>query len=116
MNDPCLVRHAKSACDLLGYPYCFANAKLAALDQRAQRLALDKLADDVMRAINLPDLVNSQDVRMIGRARRRRLALEAEQPFVVIRELRRQQLERDPAMQPFVFGQIYLAHPASAQQ
>jgi len=44
------------------------------------------------------------------------LALEAAQPFGVIRELRRQQLERDLAMQAFVFGQIDLAHSASAQQ
>src|SRR5215470_3584717 len=78
--------------------------------------AINELGGDEAPPFSLPDLVNGQNVRMIGRACRACLAFETAHPFGVVCELRGQQLERDLAMQPFVFGQIDLAHTASAQQ
>src|SRR5262245_21398383 len=94
----------------------FVQAQLCALYPLAQRLAVNEFGDDEMRAVHLTDFMNCDDVRVIGCARGARLELETSHLFGGIHELRRQQLERDLAMQPFVFSQIYLTHPASAQQ
>ena len=61
------------------------------------------------------DVEDSQDMGMIERARRLRLAGEPVQPLLVSRERRGQDLHRDIAVEAGIARAIDLAHPALAQ-
>jgi hypothetical protein len=65
---------------------------------------------------NLTDFVNGDDVRMIERGSRFRLLHEAAHAFLVLPELRREQFERDLAVEPHVLGKINLAPPTCAER
>jgi hypothetical protein len=68
-----------------------------------------------MMLLDLADLVNDDDVRMVERRGRARLLLKAAHALSVACELLRQQLDGHPAAQPRVAGQIDFAHPAATQ-
>ena len=58
------------------------------------------------------DLVNRNDVRMIERGRGARLLLKAAHAVGLLGKLFEQDFDSEFAAQPFVFGQINLAHSA----
>ena len=62
----------------------------------------------------MADVVERADVRMIERRDRARLALEALAQLRVGRERRRQDLDRDRAVEPRVAGAVDFAHAAGA--
>ena len=96
-----------------------ANAfspKVSMLQKLAQRLAFDIFGSDEMPTRHFADVVNGRDVWMVERRSGLGFFSETLQAFGILREQRRQQLKRDFAMQPFVFGQIDFAHAARAQQ
>src|SRR5262245_4158463 len=69
-----------------------------------------------MNTLDFADFKNGDDVRMIESRSGARLLLETAQSFAILRELFRQQLERDFSAAPHVFGEIYFPHPAGADQ
>ena len=79
-----------------------------------QRAAVGQLRDEVLPAVELADVMNRDDVRMIQRGRRLRFPLEAA-PFGGRRELGGQKLDRDRAIQPGVVSQVDDAHAAFAE-
>ena len=81
---------------------------------RAQRLAFEQLLHDVRRAVVLTDVVDRRDVRVVEDAGGFRLLLEAAQPVRVLREGRRQHLDRDLASEPRILRPIHLAHAPGA--
>ena len=69
-----------------------------------------------MHAIGFADLVDVGDVRMIERGSSSRLLIEAAHSIFISSEISGKNLQRDFAVQPRVFRQIYLTHPARAEQ
>src|SRR5437773_8776554 len=82
----------------------------------AQRVSLNVFGGNEVSGFCLSNLVNSDNVRMIERRGCLGFLLKAAQPVCVRRQFRRQQLERHSPFQASVFGKIYLAHPAGAEQ
>ena len=81
VDDAALVRGRQAARDL--HRVLDRLAKPAA-DRRSAARAASRLRaarDDVGRAVVLTDVVDDEDVRMVERARRARLLLEAAQPI-----------------------------------
>src|SRR5262245_21370231 len=62
------------------------------------------------------DLVNGEDVGMVETGRRARFLFEPADALLLLCEGGGQQLERDFAAEPRVFGQINFAHPTGANQ
>src|SRR5205085_9581127 len=61
-------------------------------------------------------IVNGEDIRMRERGHREGLALEAAQRLGVLRERRRQDLDRDVPLELRVASPVDLAHPAGADR
>ena len=80
----------------------------------AERNAVDKLHGNEVSALAFTNLVNVRDVRVVECGRGRRLLLEAAHPILVSGHVRRENLQRHFAMEPRIFRQINLTHPAGA--
>ena len=114
MDDAAFVRRAEAGDDLLRVLDGLALRNRAVVQTPAQLLAFEQLRDDKRRAVVRADVINGQNVRMIERGCRPRLLLETLHPLRIGREIGRENLERDPAVQPPVFGEVDLAHAAGA--
>ena len=95
------------------------------VDQLRQRVPVDPLHRDVVdRVLCLPvaldrarpDLVDRDDARVVERRRGLGLDDEAPEPLLVADELRRQDLQRDAALEGEILGEIHLAHAAGSQR
>ena len=101
---------------------CCATANASGERQRApahaivQRVALDQLEHQGRHAAGVFETVDCPDVRMIERREQSRFALEARHAIGVRRERRRQDLQRDVAIQLRVARAIDLAHAAGAEE
>ena len=84
--------------------------------QLAQRLAFDQLHADVGLIAGLAQLVDGDDGGMVQRRGGAGFLFEAAQPIGIVREIGRQQLECDVALQRQVAGPVDLAHAARAQE
>lgn len=80
-------------------------------DSFGERLALDELEDQILCAVNLFQVVDDGDVGMVERREHVCLALEARQPFRVLREGVGQHLNRHVAPEVRVVSAIDLAIP-----
>src|SRR5262249_62104110 len=83
-------------------------------NKAASNASTASAARPIARLCNFPAATETDESRFLSESAS--LAHETAHPFGVIREPSGQQLERDLAMQSFVFGQIYIAHPAPAQE
>ncbi len=82
-----------------------------ARQQLPQRLAVQKLRDDVRHALVRAHVEDRQDVRVAEGGDGPRLALEPRQPLGVAGHLLGQDLDRDLAPQTRVPRSVHLAHP-----
>ena len=82
----------------------------------AERLALEKLGDEIRPAGVLTDIIDSDDTRMVQSGGRARFELEAVSSIRIGDDCRRQHLHRDIATQPGVLSAVHLSHPAVAYQ
>ena len=86
------------------------------LDQILERLALEVLHDEVHRALGQDAEVGDvDDVRVVDRRRRARLAQEAVDRLLVARELRVQHFHRDRLLDVDVLAEVDGAHAAAAE-
>ena len=79
-------------------------------------LALDQLEGEEGLAVGFLEPVDGGDVRVVERGEQMRLALEAPQAVGVLGHLRRQDLDRDVAVEVRVGRAVDLAHPAGAER
>ena len=114
VHDPLLVRRGQSLRDLHRVVDRLARGDRARAQAAAQRLAFEQLRHDVRRAVVRPEFVDRRDVRVVQDARRPRLRLEALQAIRILRERRRQHLDRHLAPEPRVARAVDLSHPAGA--
>ena len=118
VDDSLLVRGREPMRDLRGIFEGFALRGLSAGENGAQRLAFEKLLDDVGRSVALirPDVVDGGDVGVIQDSGGFGLLLEAAQTVRVGRERRGQNLDRDLAGEPRVARSVHLAHSPGSQR
>ena len=116
VHDPLFVRGGQTLRHLHRVVDRFARRDRTRTQPAAQRLAFEKLRHDVRRAVARvrPEVVDGRDVRVVERSRRPCLLLEAFQAVGVLRERRRQHLDRDLARKPWIARAIDLPHPARA--
>ena len=114
VDDPLVVRGGEAVGDLQGVVDHPALRKLPRGEGRAQRLALEQLLDDVRRVVVRADVVDGGDVGVVEDAGGLRLLLESAQPVRVLREGRRQHLDRDLAPEARILRAVDLAHPPGA--
>src|SRR5262249_10953862 len=81
-------------------------------DAIGKRCSLDELEDEGANAIRFFEAVDRCDVRMIERSKELRFALEPREPVGIEREVGRQDLQRDVAIELCVTRAIHLAHAA----
>ena len=84
-------------------------------DQVLERLPLQQFHGDEVLPVRFVDLVDRADVRMIERRRGEGFPLEAFASSRIVLHFRRQELQRDMAVQLEVFGLIHHTHPAAAE-
>ncbi len=101
-------RHLRRDLEHAAHQHPLAGQRVAHL------LAANQLHRDVGAPVDLADLVNDRDVRMLERGGGLRLLDEAPTPIGVVRQIVGQDLERDIAIQPRVGGAVDNAHAAAA--
>src|ERR1039458_3893226 len=104
MNDALCVRGLESSCDLQGECKSFRwrNGQIFMLFSRDDRIAVNKLHHDVVRA----DVINLADVGMVERGNRSRFA------FKTLGELCSRDLDCNQAIQACISCPIHFAHAA----
>jgi hypothetical protein len=80
----------------------------------AQGDAIDKLHRDEVHALALANFMDGCDVRMIERGRGLRFLFEAPHPILIGSQISGKNFQGNLAMQPRIFREIHLAHPARA--
>jgi len=98
VDDSSLVSGREPLRDLDRVIDRLANRQGSRRKTRPQRLAFQKLRDDVGRTFVRPDVVNGGDVGMVQAARGLRLLLEPAQPIGVLRERSGKHLDRHLAL------------------
>ena len=83
-------------------------------EQRPQVGALDVAHGQVEEPVRLAGVVDVDDVRVVEAGRQLRLAQEPLPETLVPGQLGRQQLQRHPALQPQLLGQVHDPHPPTA--
>ena len=117
VDQPLLLGVLQPQRDLPGQPRRGGRRDRAVLgDQRADRLALDVLHHEVALAVGLALVVDPHEVLVLELGPDPRLALEPGDRPRVVHPLGREDLQRHPAVQPGVPGQVDPAHPPLADQ
>ncbi len=116
VDDALVVRGAETAGELRRDLGCLARRHRRAVDPLAQRLALEQLRDDVGCTLVSADVVDREDVGMVQHPGRACFLLEAAQSIGIRRKRAGQDLDRDIASEPRVFGAIDFPHSAGANQ
>src|SRR5262249_13021604 len=86
-----------------------------ALEHRAERFAVDELHDEIGLAFVVADEVDLDDVRIVQRRHRTRLAQEALLDRGVVRQRLGQYLDRDVTVQRRLVALVNHAHAAAAE-
>ena len=114
MDDALAVRLVERVGDLGRDLQRLVERQRPLLEARGQRLAVEMRHDEVVRAVDVADVVDAADVRMVERGDGARLALEAGARIGIASDLGRQDLDRDRAIEARVAGSVDLAHAARA--
>ena len=114
MDDALLVRRREAVGDLRRVVDRPALRETPAGERRAERLPLEKLLDDIGRAVVAPDVVDRGDVGVVEDPGRLGLLLEAAQAVRVLREGGGQDLDGDVAREARILRPIDLAHASGA--
>jgi hypothetical protein len=112
MNDAVLVHFGQRIAGLDGPVERPSQLHRAIAKHVAQRTSLDVLHRDVGPVVDLTDVVNRRDVRMVDRRGQPGFLKKPLAPGLVAREVRADQFERGPALQLEVFDEKDLAHSA----
>ncbi len=115
MHDPRGVRLREPLGELRREVEDPARRQRPLLEDLAERAPEDELHREVRRPVRRAHLVDGDDGRVVERGGGARLLLEAAEAVRVLRELLRQQLERDLAPEPRVLRAEDLSHPAGAE-
>ena len=116
VHDALAVRDAERREDLARVVDRDVDRRRAAgRDQLLQAAAVEVLHRDVVGVLGLPAVEDRDDVRVREPGRVLRLAAEALDELLVVRVPVVQDLDRDPAAQLLVLGEIDVRHAAGAK-
>ena len=113
---PAAWAHARASATCTAYLTARVGWQTTRRNQLVQGLPGYVLHDHEVNTALRTDVMNYADVGMLQRRDGFRLVLEAHLQIGVRRQMGRQDLDRDRALQPGVAGQIDFAHAARAQQ
>ena len=116
VDDAVSVGRLKGVRDLDAEAEYLRERQRPAFDTCRQRLAFEQFEDEVLGVVLSADVVQAADVRVIERRDRLGLALEAGAELRVTRQLRREHLHGDRAVEARVAGLIHLAHASGPDQ
>jgi hypothetical protein len=111
MHDPLLVSSLEAHRDLNRVVEHLAQGKSPRAQPRPKRFTLEKLSDEVRRALVGTHVVDRENVRMIEHSRSAGL-LEPSEPLRIRGKGRGKDFDRDHAPEPRVPGTIDFAPPA----
>ena len=114
MHDAARVSRDQRARDLNRESDRFTNRHHTAVEPPPQRLTVNELADDERPAVEIAEIVDHQNVRMVQRGRGASLRVEPAQTIGIRGGFRRQQLQRDVTIQLRVVRLVDFAHGAGA--
>ena len=116
MDDALPVCRLERVGDLNTEGQHLAKWQRAALQTGSQGLALEEFEHQILDLVFAADVVQPADVRVGERGDRLRLAFEPRAECGVGRELRRENLDGDRAIEAGVAGAVDLSHAAGAEQ
>ena len=116
MGDALAVGLVERVGDLDGVRQRAVERQRALLEAIGERLAFQILQYQISGPILMAHVVQRADVWMIQRGDGMGLAVKAFAELWVTRELRRQDLDRDRAVEARIAGFVDLAHPATAKR
>ena len=116
MDDSRLVCRFERVRDLPGDWNRFIERNRTPRDAIGKRRSLDELHRQRERASGLLDAENVGDVRMVERGKDFGFALKTREPVGIGRDRRRQDFDRNLALQIRVGRAIHLAHPACSER
>ena len=115
MNDAAPVHLGEGVSRLNGVVERLPEFQRASLEHLAQRAAFDVLHRDVRAAVDLADVVDGGDVRVVDRRRQACFLDEPLAPRFIPRQRGANQLEGRSALQLQVFDEEDLSHSALPQ-
>ena len=120
MDDAEVVRRLERVGDLPCDRQSLCHRNRPAPDDRGQVFAFDQLhherANAAARSLRFFEAVDLRDVGMVQRRQRLRFTTETRQPVGIVREQRRQHLDRDVAIEACIAGAKHFAHPARTKR
>ena len=116
MGDVARVGRGQAIGGLAGVVHGLAHRQWPGVEPLAQRAALQQLEHDVAVLLGAAEVVDGQDVGMRQRGHGLGLALEAREGRGIVGHLRRQDLQRDIAVEARIAGPVDLAHAARAHE
>src|SRR5947207_10150089 len=116
MNDARAVGFVERAGDLNRVTKNLLSGQRTLRETLIRRFAFDEFHDKVVDAVLMSDIVESADVRMIEARHRASLSLESLTDLGVIRQMGRQNFDRNGPIKACVFRAVHLAHPARAER
>jgi hypothetical protein len=116
MDDPSRVRGREPSPQLKTDVYGFVHGQPSHCQPSAQRFTLEAFRHQVRCAAVVADIVNSQHIAVIERARGASFLQEAPHPLGIVREIGKQHLDCDVSAEPFVTRAPHFAHPSRSQQ
>ena len=116
MHDPLPVRHCQRLRDGDTDFQNFIRRHRPLAQPVGQRFAFEELHDEEVGAVLRSNIVKMADVGMIQRRNRLCFALHALFQFRRRRKMRKEDFNRDRAVQPGIRRPVYLTHTARAQR
>ena len=116
MDQAAIVRMGDGVGELDGDAQVFAGIQRTRGEPRAQRFAVDHLHRDEVQTAGVTDLVDRADVRMVERCCGASFADHAPASIGIVRELTRQQFQRNVAPECRIVRAIHLPHSAGAER
>ncbi len=115
VDDSLAVGRGEAGGDLSGPIGRSADRRNSVGKDFSKRLALEELHDGIGRLTVRSEIEDGEDVRVVQRRNRVRLALEARERVGVLRERFRKHFDRDIAMELRVLRAVNLSHPPGTQ-
>ena len=112
MNNAVIVCRDQRISDLPGVLQCIVHTKRAHGDAVVERLTLDVLHDQEVRAVLVADIVQGADVGMVETGNGVGFTTEARQPLRITGEVFRKDLDGDGPSETGVGSLVDFAHPA----
>jgi hypothetical protein len=117
MDQPTRMRRVQGAGELCHKRHRALRSQRSIAPQQSPQVgALDVPHPDVQQAIDLAGLEDRHDARVIDRRRQARLRQETLAKAVVLRQLRRQELQRHPPTEPQILRTVDGTHAAAPDQ